>query len=343
MASSMYALASSMYALASSMYALASSMYALLPDFETARADLGHVPPIGPEDPFYNRTSWKGMALRWHVPGPAEGGDGVFSCSYWCRLTAEHWEIPLVAVALYIVMMPLLKLLVSWRGKFDVRTFAFWWNTVLSVFSCCGVVACVPVLLTSLQEHGLFFTMCAPATWYGSGVHGVFVMLFIYSKLVELLDHALLLLAGKPVITLQWWHHLTVLLFCWHSYAVRIATGAWFACMNYVEHSLMYGYFALMATKYRKRVAPFGMLITLLQILQMVVGMFIILKAMMYQAAGEECYVNKTNSILGLAMYASYFVLFCKLFVDKYASYFVLSCKLFVDNLFSKQKWWKQA
>jgi len=295
-------------------------MYAWFPSFETALADLGHIPPFGPEDPFYNMTSWKGMALRWHTPGLTEGGDGFFSCSYWSRLTAEHWEIPLIAVNLYFIALLLLKPLVSWRGKIDVRTLAFWWNTFLSVFSWCGVMACVPVLLTSLQEHGFFFTVCAPATWYGSGVHGVFVMLFIFSKPVQLFDHVLLLLSGKPVITLQWWHHSTVLLFCWHSYAVRIATGAWFACMNYVEHAFMYGYFALMATKYRKRVAPFGFLVTLLQILQMIVGMFVILKAMMYQAAGEECHVNKTNSILGLAMYASYFVLFCKLFKDKHLS-----------------------
>merc|ERR1711979_65251 len=57
---------------------------------------------------------------------------------------------------------------------------------------------------------------------------------------------------------------------------------------------------------------------TLLQLLQMLVGMFVTVKAVMYQAAGEECHVNKTNSILGLTMYASYFVLFFKLFVDNY-------------------------
>merc|ERR1712203_1106971 len=65
--------------------------------------------------------------------------------------------------------------------------------------------------------------------------------LFIYSKIAELMDTVLLLLAGKPVIALQWWHHSTVLLYCWHSYSVRIATGAWFACMNYSVHSIMYG------------------------------------------------------------------------------------------------------
>merc|ERR1712151_808687 len=58
--------------------------------------------------------------------------------------------------------------------------------------------------------------------------------------------------------------------------------------------------------------------ITLLQLVQMLVGMFVTVKAVLYQAAGDECHVNKTNSVLGLGMYASYFMLFFKLFVDNY-------------------------
>merc|ERR1712084_83031 len=113
-------------------------------------------------------------------------------------------------------------------------------------------------------------------------------------------------------------HRSTVLLYCWHSYATQIATGAWFACMNYSVHSVMYGYFAVMGTQYRKAVSRYALYITLLQLLQMLVGMFVTMRAVMYQAAGDECHVNKTNSVLGLTMYASYFVLFFKLFVDNY-------------------------
>merc|ERR1712060_690743 len=215
------------------------------------------------------------MGLRWHQVGASEGGDHVFSGS-------------------------------------------FWWNASLSLFSWCGVAACVPVLAQSLWEHGLYFTTCAPASWYGSGWSGMFVACFIYSKIAELMDTVLLLLAGKPVIALQWWHHSTVLLYCWHSYSVRIATGAWFACMNYSVHSIMYGYFAIMGTRHRKAVTPYAIYITLLQLVQMLVGMFVTIKAVLHQIAGEECHVNKTNSVLGLSMYASYFVLFFKLFVDNY-------------------------
>ena len=170
------------------------------------------------------------------------------------------------------------------------------------------------------MEHGLYFTCCAPAAWYGAGVTGCFVALFVYSKIAELFDTVLLLLAGKPVIGLQWWHHSTVLLYCWHSYSTRIATGLWFVAMNYSVHSVMYGYFALMATPYRKYITPYAIFITLAQLLQMLVGMLVTIKAVMYQNAGQECHVNRTNSVLGLTMYLSYFVLFFKLFVDNYVT-----------------------
>merc|ERR1712190_273977 len=90
--------------------------------------------------------------------------------------------------------------------------------------------------------------------------------------------------------------------------------------MNYTVHSIMHGYFALTGTSYRKAVARYAIYITLLQLVQMLMGMFVTVKAVLHQAAGDECHVNKTNSVLGLGMYASYFLLFFKLFVENYVT-----------------------
>ena len=62
----------------------------------------------------------------------------------------------------------------------------------------------------------------------------------------------------------------------------------------------------------------FAIYITLLQLAQMVVGIFVTVRAVLYQAGGLDCRVNKTNSVLGLAMYSSYFLLFGKLFFENY-------------------------
>merc|ERR1719499_1389334 len=241
-----------------------------------------------------------------------------FDAFAWVRFTGDHWNIPLMAVSAYFILIPVLKWTVDKYGKWNVRNFAFYWNLSLSLFSCFGLAACVPVLISAVVQKGMYFTVCAPPQWYGNNLSGFFVMLFIYSKVAELLDTVLLLLAKKPVIALQWWHHSTVLLYCWHSYSTCIATGIWFAAMNYSVHAVMYGYFAITATKYRKLVTPFAIFITLAQLMQMLVGMYVTIKAVLHQTRGLECHVNKTNSVLGLGMYFSYFVLFFILFVDNY-------------------------
>jgi hypothetical protein len=283
-----------------------------MPDAATFAADLRKAREGFDEADAANQlTSFQGMSL-------GDSGETWWSGNDWSRFTSQHWGVALVFVAAYLISIPSLKWLVARYGKWDVKNFAFYWNAGLSIFSWCGVFACVPLLLRTLFTNGFYFTTCAPPRWYGDNLSGLFLGLFIYSKIAELVDTILLLLAQKPVIALQWWHHSTVLLYCWHSYSVSIATGMWFCCMNYAVHSVMYGYFAVTATKYRKMATPFAMLITLAQLLQMVVGMYVTVKAVLYQANGHECHVNKTNSALGLLMYFSYFVLFSKLFVDNY-------------------------
>jgi len=287
-----------------------SNFGAWLPTTSTVYHDLTFVPTGSMEE-----TQFQGVPF---VNAAGTFFPDFFNARVWTYQTSIHWEIPLTAVTLYFIMIPSLKWAVEKYGKWNVSTLAMCWNAFLSVFSWCGVFACVPWLLDALMNKGLYFTTCAPGEWFLEGRCGFFVALFIYSKLAELFDTFLLVIAKKPVIALQWWHHSTVLLYCWHSYSTRIATGLWFAAMNYSVHSIMYGYFALTATRFRKYVTPFAMFITLGQLLQMVVGMFVTVKAVLYESAGMQCNVNKTNSILGLGMYFSYFVLFLILFIDNY-------------------------
>lgn len=75
-------------------------------------------------------------------------------------------------------------------------------------------------------------------------------------------------------------------MYTWHAYKDHTASGArkyfsynlvsgrWFIWMNYGVHALMYSYYALSAIKFRppKQVA---MLVTILQISQMVMGVTI--------------------------------------------------------------------
>ena len=81
--------------------------------------------------------TWKGMPMRF--------------CSYcdfnnelvsYPNKLARNWWIPVSAVVLYVVVVPLLKQWIDAYGKVDVRPFVFYWNVALSIFSWCGVAIC---------------------------------------------------------------------------------------------------------------------------------------------------------------------------------------------------------
>ena len=74
---------------------------------------------------------------------------------------------------------------------------------------------------------------------FGQGACGLWTMLFIYSKVPELFDTVFVVLRKKPLIFLHWYHHVSVLLFCWNSYSSRSSAGLFFVVMNYGVHAIM--------------------------------------------------------------------------------------------------------
>ena len=196
------------------------------------------------------------------------------------------------------------------------------WNFLLAGFSFMGFVNTVPFLIDHLMEHGFQYTVCAhPEEWYLHGHCGLYVFLFIYSKIPELMDTVFLVLKKAPIIFLHWFHHCTVLLYCWHAYYNSVSSGLWFAAMNYTVHSIMYMYYGCMSLRLfrsvTKAIAPF---ITTIQILQMMMGMAVTVFSAMWHMEGgvSTCFVNAANYKLGLAMYTIYFILFAVLFRNLY-------------------------
>jgi len=238
--------------------------------------------------------------------------------------TSTHWLIPYYAILFYICMLIYGPVFMESKKPLPVKKYIFIWNMFLSTFSFFGMIYTIPHLL--FDDHGGVFTtgiypsICNYGGYYGHGTTGFATMCFIYSKLFELIDTFFLIVRKNKVIFLHWYHHITVLLFCWHAYSSRIGTGIWFAGMNYTVHTIMYFYFALtqLGEKSKKFARKFSKLITALQILQMVVGMGVTAGSMMYIALGYVCYTSLSNSILGLLMYFSYLLLFVKLYQNNY-------------------------
>ena len=136
------------------------------------------------------------------------------------------------------------------KDGFKLRNVWALWNLVLAGFSLLGVVRTVPYLLWHLNEYGFNFTTCEDSQlWFlrhdETNPTGFWVTLFIYSKIPELVDTLFLVLQKKDVIFLHWFHHVTVLLYCWHAFANWTASGLWFVAMNFSVHSIMYFYYFL--------------------------------------------------------------------------------------------------
>jgi elongation of very long chain fatty acids protein 6 len=87
--------------------------------------------------------------------------------------------------------------------------------------------------------------------------------------------------------------------------------------MNYCIHTIMYGYYALRAA--RIRLPRFlQQLITLLQLLQMIVGCMVNIAAFDYKQQGFLCATSSMNIVISLVMYASYLFLFAHFFYTSY-------------------------
>lgn len=230
----------------------------------------------------------------------------------------DNFAVPAVLITLYLVGIFGGKAIMANRQPFDLKWPLAYWNLFLSTFSFIGMARTVPHLLHMLTTMQFKDTVCNKSEVnYGEGATGFWVMLFIFSKVPELIDTVFIVLRKKPLIFLHWYHHITVLAFCWHSYATESSTGIYFVAMNYSVHAVMYGYYFLMAIGQKPKWLP-PVYITIAQISQMFFGVSICIASYIYKNSGTECSVRQENIVAGALMYGSYFYLFAEFAVKRF-------------------------
>lgn len=138
----------------------------------------------------------------------------------------------------------------------------------------------------------------------------------------ELIDTFFIVIHKKKLIFLHWYHHISVLLYCWHSYVYKAPLGILFCAMNYAVHAIMYFYYGLMALRMKpKWLNP--MIITAAQISQMVVGVASTALAnylffIRLNPETDTCIMSTENNVAALVMYGSYLFLFVQFFFGRY-------------------------
>uniref|UniRef100_A0A0M3I644 Elongation of very long chain fatty acids protein n=1 Tax=Ascaris lumbricoides TaxID=6252 RepID=A0A0M3I644_ASCLU len=201
------------------------------------------------------------------------------------------------------------------RKAWCLDTPLFLWNLGLAIFSIIGVMRMTPEMWWSITANSLEYSICTAS--FAQGVTGFWTEMFAMSKVMEFGDTAFIVLRKRPLLFLHWYHHVTVLVYTWHAYKDHTASGRWFIWMNYTVHAFMYSYYALRAMHVRlpKRAA---MMVTVLQILQMVGGVTIGISILRIKMAGRPCQQTWNNLYFSFTIYLSYFLLFCNFFYHAY-------------------------
>jgi 3-oxoacyl-[acyl-carrier-protein] synthase III len=280
-----------------------------------------------------------------HLLDPLAWGFGhyrTFDMTQALQLMHECWPAILTIVASYLGMIVLVstrsitgtcftpsKNTNSRHPDHRLKTARQLWNTMLTVVSLLGSLHVVTHLASSMLTRGVYVTLTEHDPSFFQGPTGFWLLLFVLFKIVELGDTVFLILSSshiqtKPPSFLHWFHHSTVLPWCW--YELQAQTPMHHCCMalNYTVHTFMYGYFALNDTfddaAFRRRN---GMRITALQCLQFVLDLLVI------SVAAYDRFVQRPSTspttvvslVLSSTIISTYLVLFLQFAEEKYGVY----------------------
>lgn len=231
----------------------------------------------------------------------------------------KNWTYGFYYVVVYLLVIFGGKHLMQRKSPIDLRRLLIVWNLGLAFFSFMGALRTIPEFVHSISNNSFYYSICVSSFAELDRVSGFWTWLFTLSKVVELGDTLFIVLQKKNLIFLHWYHHITALLYVWYSYMEVPASARWFMVMNYSVHTLMYSYFALRAMRYNPP-RQMAMLITSLQIGQMVMACVINMFALHLLNKDVPCKISYKNIAIASILYFTYFLLFAKFFFKSYMS-----------------------
>mmetsp|Transcript_7415 Transcript_7415/g.18069 ORF Transcript_7415/g.18069 Transcript_7415/m.18069 type:complete len:258 (-) Transcript_7415:244-1017(-) len=199
---------------------------------------------------------------------PIPVDDRVFTLS-----TAESlWDPLYMLVPMYAVAVPLLRRMYAVKKDEKVsipglKTFMVAYNLIMSLFSLVCFIGIAYVVI--VRQHGVWKgqdCMMYNRDW----LFRALVKAFHWSKYVEFLDTLFLILNGKPVSWLHYFHHCGAAINVGILEHSGIEAAFLFVGLNGFVHTIMYAYFGLsiMGIKWRA-IRPW---ITIMQIIQFLTG-----------------------------------------------------------------------
>lgn len=228
----------------------------------------------------------------------------------------RYWMLSVYASAVYVLLILAGRSWMRNKPALSLRRPLAMWNTGLAVFSFFGVMVGLPPMVTGLWERGLSHAVCQRLL-FSTPQLSLWSFLFTVFKMVELGDTMFVVLRKTPLSFLHWYHHITVMLYCWGLFTDKPGVANWFILLNYFVHFIMYTYYAFKASGYSVP-SSIAQVITVLQMSQFVVGIGVNILAYRLWVSGVECYLTNQVFYLAMIMYGSYLVLFLNFFYNRY-------------------------
>eukprot|EP00118_Oscarella_pearsei_P004708 m.20586 g.20586 ORF g.20586 m.20586 type:complete len:255 (+) comp28034_c0_seq1:86-850(+) len=241
----------------------------------------------------------------------------AFNSSVYTKWMEDNISFAYVSSACYLVFVYAGHSWMKDREPMQLRAPLCAWNFCLALFSIAGTYHIAVHVVKHLLNEGFHYTLCD--TTFLEGASGLWMLLFVWSKLFEFVDTVFILLRKQQLTFLHWYHHAITFFVTWKLYAERVTFSQWFAGMNLFVHSLMYSYYTLRAAKVR--IPQFiQVFITILQILQMIAGCYVTVSvnSVLTDNSYPNCQATKQSVYICFVMYFSYAALFVKFFAQRY-------------------------
>ncbi|XP_067130288.1 very long chain fatty acid elongase 6-like [Centruroides vittatus] len=229
----------------------------------------------------------------------------------------NNWQQSLYISAVYVFVIFSIKSYMRSRPAYNLRIPLMLWNMVLAVFSILGVWRTLPELIYICTEFGFKTSICNVRHFEQSQVINFWEWAFAVSKVVELGDTLFVVFRKQKLMFLHWYHHITVLVFCFFAYKEANATARWLMTINLLVHSFMYSYFTLKAIGFNVP-RPIAMMITTSQMTQMSVFLIVNATAYVLKERNHYCQVSDNVTQFAFLLSLSYLFLFGRFFYNTY-------------------------
>lgn len=133
---------------------------------------------------------------------------------YWNDFVLEHRYLAVYAGIIYIITIYSLEWWMRDRPAYKLKMPLFLWNGALGIFSIIGFARMLPGMWYILtQPNGMYNSICIKRDI--TVPMGYWALLFVWSKYVELGDTVFIVLRKRPIVFLQWYHHLCTMMATW--------------------------------------------------------------------------------------------------------------------------------